>query len=92
MEKEKEIVMKRKAETLHYLRLHRLIAVELTKRYDYLRLDNLMLQKILARIYVDLFKFNPDSVRKIILQIEALFVFAILKSTLNSQKNDPFIK
>ena len=36
--------------------------------------------------------YNVDSVRKIILQIEALFVFAILKATLRSQKHDPFIK
>jgi hypothetical protein len=36
--------------------------------------------------------FDPDSVRKLILQIEALFVFAIMKSTLQSQMNDPFIK
>jgi hypothetical protein len=28
--------------------------------------------------------FNPDTVRKLILQIEALFVFAILKGTLHS--------
>ena len=36
--------------------------------------------------------YNPDIVRKLILQIEALFVFAILKATLYSQKTDPFIK
>jgi len=29
---------------------------------------------------------------KVILQVEALFVFAILRSTLSSQRDDPFIK
>ena len=77
-------VMKRKSETLHYLRLHRLISEEMTRRYNYLRLSNSVLEKIQTRIYVNLFQYNPDSVRKIILQIEALYVFAILKSTLYS--------
>jgi hypothetical protein len=39
-----------------------------------------------------LFQYNPDSVRKVIVQIEALYVFAILKSALYSQRGDPFIK
>jgi hypothetical protein len=81
-----------KAEALHYLRVQRLINDEMTKRYHYLRLSNAVLQKIQRRIYVDLFQYNPDSVRKIIVQIEALYVFAVLKSALSSQRNDPFIK
>ena len=54
MEKHKHEVMARKAETLHYLRLHRLILKEMTKRYSYLRLSNKVLQKIQDRIKVDL--------------------------------------
>ena len=50
MEKHKHEVMARKAETLHYLRLHRLILKEMTKRYSYLRLSNKVLQKIQDRI------------------------------------------
>ena len=81
-----------KTEALHYLRVQRLINDEMTKRFSYLRLSNEVLQRIQSRIYVDLFQFNPDSVRKVIVQIEALYVFAILKSALSSQRNDPFIK
>ena len=33
-------VINRKADTLQYLRLHRLINAEMTKRYNYLRLSN----------------------------------------------------
>jgi len=55
-----------KTEALHYLRVQRLINDEMAKRYHYLRLSNDMLQKIQRRIFVDLFQFNPDSVRKII--------------------------
>ena len=84
MEKHKHEVMSRKAETLHYLRLHRLILKEMTKRYSYLRLSNKVLQKIQARIKVDLRQYSPDSVRKVIIQIEALYVFAVLKATLSS--------
>ena len=85
-------VMQRKAETLQYLRLHRLVCEEMTRRYSYLRLSNDVLKKIQEKIYVDLFQYNPDSVRKIILQIEALYIFAVLKATLASQRNDPFIR
>ena len=62
------------------------------KRYSYLRLSNDVLQRIQSRIYVDLFQYNPDSVRKVIVQVEALYVFAILKSALFSQRSDPFVK
>ena len=37
-------------------------------------------------------KFNRIVVEKVVLQIEALYVFAILKSTLSSQRYDPYIK
>ena len=84
LEAHKVEVMKRKAETLHYLRLHRLICGEMTKRYSYLRLSNEVLAKIHARISIDLSRYSPDSVRKVILQVEALYVFAILKATLSS--------
>jgi hypothetical protein len=80
----KKVAKKRKAEALHYLRLQRLINEEMTKRYSYLRLSNEVLKKIQNRIHVNLFEYNPDSVRKIILQIEALYVFAVLKSALSS--------
>lgn len=63
----KKVAMQRKAEALHFLRLQRLINDEMTKRYSYLRLSNEVLKKIQDRIHVDLFKYNPDSVRKIIL-------------------------
>ena len=84
LEAHKVEVMKRKAETLHYLRLHRLICGEMTKRYSYLRLSNEVLAKTHSRMSIDLSHYNPDSVRKVILQIEALYVFAILKATLSS--------
>ena len=84
--------MNRKAASLHYLRLHRLIQEDMTKRYSYLRLPNDILVNINKRIKINLLQFNMDSVRKLILQIEALFVFSVLKSVLSSQKSDPFLK
>lgn len=67
MEAHKAEVVQRKVDALHYLRLQRLINEEMTKRYNYLRLSNDVLRKIQDRIYIDLFKYNPDSVRKLIL-------------------------
>jgi hypothetical protein len=78
--------------SLHYLRVHRLINDELTKRFSYISLNNEILARILRRVHIDLLKYNPDIVRKIILQIESLFVFAMLKATLSSQKHDPAVK
>ena len=78
--------------SLHYMRIHRLINDELLKRYGYIALTNEILENIQRHIHINLLEYNPDIVRKIILQIEALFVFAILKATLYSQRNDPFIK
>jgi hypothetical protein len=84
LEAHKHAVMAWKAESLHYLRVHRLINEELQKRYSYLKLPNAVLQGIQRKIRIDVLGFNPDAVRKLILQIEALFVFAILKATLHS--------
>jgi hypothetical protein len=67
LEAVRQDVLGRKAEALHALRLHRLITEEMTKRYTYIRLSNSTLEKVLNRIFVDLHKYNPDSVRKIIL-------------------------
>lgn len=39
-------VINRKAETLQFLRLHKLINAEMTKRYNYLRISNQTLQQI----------------------------------------------
>jgi len=92
LEAHRQEVMRRKADTLQYLRLHRLINDEMTKRYNYLKLSNSVLQKIQSKLALDLRRYSPDSVRKIILQIEGLYVFAVLKSTVSSQRTDPFIK
>ena len=35
---------------------------------------------------------SQKTVHKAILQVEALYVYAILKSTVSSQRDDPFVK
>lgn len=92
MEKNRQDVLVRKAEALQYLRVHRLVNEEMTKRYAYIHLRDEVLRSIQARLAINVLAYNPDSVRKNILQIEALYVFSILKSTLSSQRHDPFIK
>ena len=48
--------------------------------------------KIYDYIGYDLTKNRRRTVMKVVLQVEALYVYAVLKSTLSSQRDDPFIK
>ena len=86
-----QIVRQLEDATLQYLRVQKLINEHMTQRFSFLRLSNEVLKRIQSRILVDPFRFNPDSVRKIIVQIEALYVFAILKSSLYSQKSESIV-
>jgi len=65
--KSRDEVIHRKAESLQFLRLHRLILDEMAKRYSYIRMPNDILNNILAHLKIDPFRFNIDSVRKVIL-------------------------
>jgi hypothetical protein len=74
------------------LRVTRLIQNELLSRYFYIRMTEEMRENIYKRIGLDLNRNRRRTVMKVILQVEALFVYAILRSTLSSQRDDPFIK
>ena len=56
-----------KEESLHYLRIHRLINDELLNRFSYLKLSNELVTNIQKRIYINMLNYNPDIVRKLIL-------------------------
>ena len=84
MEQNRQDVLMRKADALQYLRVHRLVNEEMTKRYAYIKLSDEVLKSIQERLAINILTYNPDSVRKNILQIEALYVFSVLKSTLSS--------
>jgi hypothetical protein len=47
---------------------------------------------IFKYVNLDLNKSTKKSVHKAILQVEALYVYSILKATVSSQRDDPFIK
>lgn len=81
-----------RAESFQYLRVARLIQNELLKRYGHIELTEDVREKILKNIGLDLLKNRRRTVMKVILQVEALYVFSILRSTLSSQRDDPFIK
>ena len=87
---EQTILMR--AESFQYLRVARLIQNELLKRYGHIALTEDVREKIYKKIGLDLCRNRRRTVMKVILQVEALFVFAILRSTLSSQRDDPFIK
>lgn len=84
--------IKYRNESIQYLRVARLIQNELLKRYSHIALTEETREKIYRRIGLDLSRNRRRTVMKVILQVEALFVFAVLRSTLSSQRDDPFIK
>ena len=77
---------------MQYLRVARLIQNELLKRYPHISLTEETREKIYRRIGLDLARNRRRTVMKVILQVEALYVYAVLQSTLSSQRDDPFIK
>lgn len=85
-------IMEVRNESIQFLKLQKLVSEKLAKRFYYLQLPDYILKKIIEKMLVDLSAFNSDSVKKVIVQIESLFVFAILKSVLSSQRRDPHIK
>lgn len=46
LEKEKQVILTRKADSLHYLRVHRLIITDMIKRYDYIKMSDSVLENI----------------------------------------------
>ena len=84
--------VKLRAESLQYLRVARLIQNELLKRYGHIKLTEEMREKIYRKIGLDLTRNRKRTVNKVVMQVEAQYVFAVLKSTLSSQRDDPFIK
>ena len=74
------------------MRVTRLILFELLKRYSHITLPEPVRQNIFEKINLDLNKCTQKSVYKAILQVEALYVYAVLKSTVSSQRDDPFVK
>jgi hypothetical protein len=91
-EKTKKDAIALRAESKQYLRVARLIQKELLQRYAYIGMKEHVREAIYARVALDLVRYPRRSVRKIVLQVEALYVYAILKSMLASQANDPFIR
>ena len=74
------------------MRVTRLIQNELLKRYPHIILTEETRAKVYKAIGYDLTKNRRRTVMKVVLQVEALYVYAVLKSTLSSQRDDPFIK
>ena len=81
-----------RTEAQQYLRLTRLIQNELLPRYSHIALPEPVRRSIYRYINLDLNRSTVKTVHKAILQAEALYVYAILKSTVSSQRDDPFIK
>lgn len=79
-----EETIKLRAESFQYLRVARLIQNELLKRYGHIELTEDVREKIYKRIGLELSRSRRRTVMKVILQVEALYVFSILRSTLSS--------
>ena len=88
----KSEIVKFKSETQQYLRVLRLISSELLPRFSNHSLPQAMRLNILKNCKVELTAYEQRLVEKVIGQVESLYVFSIMKSTLTSQKDDPYIK
>ena len=78
-------------EAMSKLNAERLFIYQLSKKYDYIRLPKKFKQNIKRKLVIDLAKYDPQRVKQLVIQIEALFVFSVLKSIIYSQIGDPFI-
>jgi hypothetical protein len=85
-------ILEHRAVSSQFLKVQNLINRELLRRYSFVQLPDRVLTRIQKLVAVNLLDFNPDSVRKLIVQVEALFVFAVFKSLLKSEGRDPFVK
>jgi hypothetical protein len=63
--------------------VQRLIECEMMARFDYLGFEDETRRRIL-RLVGDLGQYDRKVLERVIIQVEALFVFAILKSALAS--------
>ncbi|CDW77756.1 dynein heavy chain axonemal [Stylonychia lemnae] len=92
IQKQREKIKRIMLETKEFLRLHRLILYELCPKYTYIQMAPQFRERIKYFLKIDAEKVNKESYEKLIIQAEALFVFAIFKSVLISQIMDPNIK
>lgn len=74
-----------------YLRVQRLINAEMLSRYANHSMAPDLRRRIL-KLVGDINQYDRELVERSVIQIEALYVYALLKSTLSSQRNDPFVK
>ena len=61
-----------------------LLLNELLQRYEHIQLTEEVRANIYNKIGLDLARNRARTVNKVILQVEALYVYAVLKSTLSS--------
>jgi len=50
------------------------------------------LRRRILKLVGDINQYDRVLIERSVIQIEALYVYALLKSTLSSQRNDPFVK
>ena len=70
--------------TLFKLNAERLFIKELARKYDFIKMPNDIKENIKRRIGVNLGTLDRTRVELVTLQVEALFVFSILKSIVYS--------
>ena len=84
IEERVSLAKKLRRNALFKLNAERLFVQELAHKYDYIKMPDSIKQNIKKRLVVDLKKFDPHRVQVLALQVEALFVFSVLKSVIFS--------
>jgi hypothetical protein len=91
IEERRALARKLRRHTLFKLNAERLFVQELARKYDFIRMPGDIKANIKRKLKVDISRYDPHRVQVLALQVEALFVFSILKSIIYSQIGDPFI-
>ena len=80
----RNLAVKLRRNALFKLNAERLFVHELARKYDYIRMPIEIKNNIKRKLVIDMTKFDPHKVHVLALQVEALFVFSILKSIIYS--------
>ena len=88
-----ELANEMREQSKQCLRFETMFNRDLIHRYPYIRIEQTTRERIKKRLTLDL-ATHPQNLlaRRLMLQVEAQHVYCVLRSTIASQKNDPFVQ
>jgi len=80
IEERRQTALSLRKEAMGKLIAERFFVTEVAKKYPYVKIPTSIKRNIRGRLGVDLGSFDQKRVKLLVVQVEALFVFAVLKS------------